>query len=239
MEPNADKPKALDSKPEVKAEPRPEGRADPKPQGNTDVATLLNTSLGDLLVVGLVKDPEDAGRIIAAAITQAGASVTAAKAPEAKAAEPKLEAKLHVDEPKFEATAGSKPAVKADSKPETKAEPNPQPEAQADPKAPEPDRRISACPVLWAVQSERGVRILVTGWRSRESLRPPVVENPTWQASLRRSSSAPPAIFPSTSWCSARWRNGPALSKPLARFGAMGGALARGWALRPGGRPSN
>ena len=30
----------------------------------------------------------------------------------------------------------------------------------------------------------------------------------------------------------ARWRNGPALSKPLARFGAMGGALARGWALQ-------
>ena len=29
------------------------------------------------------------------------------------------------------------------------------------------------------------------------------------------------------------------MSKPLARFGAMGGALARGWALRPGGRPSN
>ena len=37
----------------------------------------------------------------------------------------------------------------------------------------------------------------------------------------------------------ARWRNGPALSKPLARFGATGGALARGWVLRPGGRPSN
>ena len=36
-----------------------------------------------------------------------------------------------------------------------------------------------------------------------------------------------------------RWRNGPASSKPLARFGAMGGALARGRALRPGGRPSN
>ena len=35
-----------------------------------------------------------------------------------------------------------------------------------------------------------------------------------------------------------RWRNGPALSKPLARFGAMGGALARGWTLRLGGRPS-
>ena len=29
-----------------------------------------------------------------------------------------------------------------------------------------------------------------------------------------------------------RWRNGPASSKPLARFGAMGGALARGWALQ-------
>ena len=37
----------------------------------------------------------------------------------------------------------------------------------------------------------------------------------------------------------ARWRNGPASSKPLARLGAMGGALARGRALRPGGRPSN
>jgi len=36
-----------------------------------------------------------------------------------------------------------------------------------------------------------------------------------------------------------RWRNGPASSKPLARFDAMGGALARGRALRPGGRPSN
>ena len=36
---------------------------------------------------------------------------------------------------------------------------------------------------------------------------------------------------------SVRWRNGPAL--PLARFGTMGGALARGRALRPGGRPSN
>ena len=28
----------------------------------------------------------------------------------------------------------------------------------------------------------------------------PVVENPTWQAPFRKSNSAPPAIFPSTSW---------------------------------------
>ena len=31
----------------------------------------------------------------------------------------------------------------------------------------------------------------MTGWRSRESLRPPVVENPTWLALFRRSSSVP------------------------------------------------
>jgi hypothetical protein len=36
-------------------------------------------------VAGLAKDPEDAGRIIAAALTQAAAPVAPAKAPEAKA----------------------------------------------------------------------------------------------------------------------------------------------------------
>ena len=51
---------------------------------------MLDTSLGDLLVAGLVKDPEDAGRMIAAAITQADTPIAAAKAPETKA-EPKAE----------------------------------------------------------------------------------------------------------------------------------------------------
>ena len=72
---------------------------------------MLNTSLGDLLVAGLVKDPEDAGRIIAAAITQAEAPIAAAKAPETEA------------EPKPETEAEPKPRVKA------KTPPDPTPQA--------------------------------------------------------------------------------------------------------------
>jgi H+-transporting ATPase len=83
--------------PEAKAEPKP-GDAKPEtetqplgtqPRAKSDVTTLLNRSLGDLLVAGLEKDPEDAGRIIAAAITQAGAAASAK--PDGKAA-PETEA---------------------------------------------------------------------------------------------------------------------------------------------------
>jgi H+-transporting ATPase len=95
--------------PEPKAEPNPE--TEPNPEGQTGVANLLDMSLGDLLVAGLVKDPEDAGRMIAAAITQAEAPVAAAKAPETEA------------EPKAETEAGPKPSVKA------KAPPDPTPQA--------------------------------------------------------------------------------------------------------------
>jgi H+-transporting ATPase len=68
---------ADDAKPETKAAPQPEAKAEPKsktepkPEAQAGVAKLLGTSLGDLLVAGLIKDPEDAGRIIAAAITEA------------------------------------------------------------------------------------------------------------------------------------------------------------------------
>ena len=95
--------------PEAKAEPKPE--TEPKPEAKAGVARLLNTSLGDLLVAGLVKDPEDAGRMIAAAIAQAEAPVAAAKAPETEA------------EPKAETEAAPKPSVKA------KAPPDPTPQA--------------------------------------------------------------------------------------------------------------
>ena len=54
---------------------------------------MLDTSLGDLLVAGLIKDPEDAGRMIAAAITQAEAPIAAVKAPETKA-EPEPETEV-------------------------------------------------------------------------------------------------------------------------------------------------
>ncbi len=68
-------------------------------------------SLGDLLVAGLIKDPEDAGRMIAAAVTQAEAPIAAAKAPETGAA------------PKAKTEAAPKPSVKA------KTPPDPTPQA--------------------------------------------------------------------------------------------------------------
>jgi H+-transporting ATPase len=104
------KPEAV-PQPEAKAEAEPKPETEPKPEAKAGVATLLNTSLGDLLLAGLVKDPEDAGRIIAAAITQAEAPIAAAKAPETKA------------EPKPETEAEPKPRAKAktpsDSTPRT------------------------------------------------------------------------------------------------------------------------
>ena len=104
-----------EAKPEAKAEPKvetkatlqPKAEAEPKPQANTGAATMLNTSLGDLLVAGLVKDPEDAGRVIAAAIAEAPSVV--AKAPTTEA-----EAEL-----KTEPKAGAKAEAKPDAETET------------------------------------------------------------------------------------------------------------------------
>ena len=44
----------------------------------------MNTTLGDILVAGILKDPEDAGRIIADGIAQTKARIDAAKSPSAK-----------------------------------------------------------------------------------------------------------------------------------------------------------
>jgi H+-transporting ATPase len=105
------------SKPDAKAGPKIEAEAEPKPEteskpeAKAGVATLLDMSLGDLLVAGLIKDPEDAGRMIAAAITQAEAPIAAAKAPETEAA------------PKAKTEAAAKPSIKA------KAPPDPTPQA--------------------------------------------------------------------------------------------------------------
>ena len=76
-DPSADQHRvSSESRPEAKAEPKPEAKAESKPEvkaepeANTDVATLMNTTLGDVLLAGLAKDPENVGRIVAAAITQ-------------------------------------------------------------------------------------------------------------------------------------------------------------------------
>jgi len=112
-------------KPEAKAEPKPEAKAKPKPEvkaepeANADVATLMNTTLGDVLLAGLAKDPENVGRIVAAAITQAETSSVAANVPEAHA---KPDAKA---EPPPDARAGPQPETKAEPKPEAKAKTSP------------------------------------------------------------------------------------------------------------------
>ena len=61
----------------------------------------MNTTLGDILLAGILKDPANAGRIIAEAITHAEAPVEAAKTPVAEA------------EPKSETEADPKIAAKA------------------------------------------------------------------------------------------------------------------------------
>jgi H+-transporting ATPase len=74
--------------PDAKPEPQPAAKAkpeaEPKPEAKVDVTALLNTTLGEILMAGLVKDPEDAGRLIAQGIVQTKACMAAAKAPEAE-----------------------------------------------------------------------------------------------------------------------------------------------------------
>ena len=102
-------------KPDAKTELKPDTEAEPKPEPDTAVQTLLKTSLGDLLVAGILKDPEDAGRIIAAAITQTEKSTAATKASE-RDAKPKPEAKVAVQpEAKVQADAEAEP--RPDAKP--------------------------------------------------------------------------------------------------------------------------
>ena len=97
--------------PEAKAEPEPEAKASPttadadaaagsdgnarlQPEAEADVAALLSTTFGDVLVTGLLKDPEDAGRLIAQGIIQTKARIAAARMHETPtASEPEPTAK--------------------------------------------------------------------------------------------------------------------------------------------------
>ncbi len=111
MKSHAKQPNASDPKPELKHE----AKTRPKPEADIDVATLMNTPLGDVLLDGLLKDPEDAGRIIAKAINQAEGHMATAKATETKV-EPKPEGKIA---PNLETKSDSKIGLP----PETKSEP--------------------------------------------------------------------------------------------------------------------
>jgi hypothetical protein len=90
---------------DAKVAPPAQVKAVPEPDANTDVAKLLNTTLGDVLLTGVLKDPQGAGRIIAEAITQAETAIAAAKTPEGKAG-PKSETAAETkDETKAKAPA--------------------------------------------------------------------------------------------------------------------------------------
>jgi H+-transporting ATPase len=76
------------SEPDAKSASEPRPKVAAEHDANSSIAGVLNMSLGDLLLAGIVKDPEDAGRILAAGIKQAGAGDTTAKVPEVKAETP-------------------------------------------------------------------------------------------------------------------------------------------------------
>jgi ribonuclease E len=92
----------------------------------------MNKTLGDVLLAGLAKDPENVGRIVAAAITQAEASSAATNVPEAHA---RPDAKA---EPQPDARAAPQPETKAEPKPEAKAQPDPKAELKPDAEAKTP-----------------------------------------------------------------------------------------------------
>ena len=77
-----------------KAGSKPETMVAPEPLASRDIAALLKTPLGDVLMSGLLKNPEDAGHLIAQGIMQIEARIAAtntheaAPEPEAKAETP-------------------------------------------------------------------------------------------------------------------------------------------------------
>jgi H+-transporting ATPase len=92
--------------PEPKSAPKPGVKAEPEPNAKPDSASVLNKTLGDILVAGMAKDPEDAGRLIAAAIGKPDA------VPEAS-----------------QTSAEPKPQTEAESNDGAKAPPAPTPKA--------------------------------------------------------------------------------------------------------------
>jgi hypothetical protein len=90
-EPNTDQQRTAniksepDATPKTAAEPKSQAHDEPgpdvkvQPVSSADVAALLNTPFGDVLVAGLIGDPEDAGRLIAQGVVQTNARIAAAK----------------------------------------------------------------------------------------------------------------------------------------------------------------
>jgi H+-transporting ATPase len=80
------KPEAVDApKPEARPENKPANKPDAKPSTQPELVALIDMKLGDILLAGIVKHPEEVAKIVAEAITDAKAPVTAANSPVALA----------------------------------------------------------------------------------------------------------------------------------------------------------
>ena len=90
--------KADAPKPDANSDAQPEDKAEPKPDAKPDGTSMLDKTLGEVLLAGIGKDPEDAGRIIAAALKQGDGHAAATPAPETKEkSAPDAEAKPEPD----------------------------------------------------------------------------------------------------------------------------------------------
>ena len=101
-----------DQKPDLKAAPGRETKPEPSAEAGAAVDKLVNTTLGDILLAGVLKDPESAGRIVAEAISHAEAPGAAADASDTAAASdaktkasPKADAKAKPPSPATPETA--------------------------------------------------------------------------------------------------------------------------------------
>ena len=78
-EPKPD-PKTGDRKADADRRAQPEAKAEPKPAAAPEPTSVLDKTLGEILLAGLAKDPEDAGRVIAAALTEPDGPAAATQA---------------------------------------------------------------------------------------------------------------------------------------------------------------
>jgi H+-transporting ATPase len=74
--------------PQPAPQPEPQQATEPKPDVAPKPATLLDKTLGELLLTGIAKDPEDAGRVIAAALGEAKAGIVSPKPQDANPSPP-------------------------------------------------------------------------------------------------------------------------------------------------------
>jgi len=96
-DPRADASKAGAAQPEAKNALKPHSEVAPKAATVTDSTSMLDQTLGEILLAGMERDPEDAGRVIAAGLTQLDGHAAATPDHKTKDAEPKPKPKPDAD----------------------------------------------------------------------------------------------------------------------------------------------